>query len=311
MPRTVHAALGILALLALLATGGGAGLAAGDTALLEPGNISAWCIVPFDAGKRGSEARAAMLQGLGITKLAYDWRDEHIATFDAEITAMQAHGIEITAWWYPGHRQEVLDAIARHGIHPQLWVCGSARPGGAPVADPQRVEAEAARILPLAREAAAIGCRIALYNHREAWYEDQDNQIAMIERLRRDGASNVGIVFNFHHYRGAAGDFAARFARMQPYLFALNLNGMPIDPSAYPGVRFVGTDAGEAAMLRVVAASGWRGPVGIIHERPAMDAAEGLARSLRGLAWLRKELDQPGSGGPQPGESDPLPHPLP
>jgi hypothetical protein len=74
-------------------------------------------------------------------------------------------------------------------------------------------------------------------------------------------------------------------------------------------VRFVGTDAGEAAMLRVVLASGWLGPVGIIHERPAMDAAEGLARSLHGLEWLRKELVLPGSGGPQPTEQDPLPLP--
>jgi sugar phosphate isomerase/epimerase len=309
MPSTVRTAFAFVAIVAVLGAGAGCALEAGDSALLAPGNIAAWCIVPFDAGKRGPEARAAMLQGLGITKLAYDWRDEHIATFDAEIEAMQHHGVEITAWWYPGHRQEVLDAIARHGIHPQLWVCGAARSGAGAVGDPQRVEAEAARILPLAREAAAIGCRIALYNHREAWYEDQDNQIAMIERLRRDGVANVGIVFNFHHYRGAAGDFAARFARMQPYLVALNLNGMPADSSAYPGVRFVGTGAGEAAMLRVVLASGWHGPVGIIHERPTLDAAEGLARSLHGLDWLRQELAQPGSGGPQPTEQDPLPLP--
>ena len=307
MPRLLPALFALAVLLAPLCCGGGAVLTAGDSALLAPANLDAWCIVPFDPAKRGSEARAAMLQGLGITKLAYDWRDEHIPTFDAEIEALQRHGIELTAWWYPGHRQEILDTIARHHIHPQLWVCGAARPGGAPVGDAQRTEAEAQRILPLAKEAAALGCRIGLYNHREAWYENQDNQIAIIERLRRDGIDNVGIVFNFHHYRGAAGEFAARFTRMQPYLIALNLNGMPADPAAYPAVRTVGTDAGELAMLRVVVASGWQGPVGLIHERPAMDAAEGLARSLRGLAWLRQELVQPGAGGAQPSEQDPPP----
>ena len=284
-------------------------LGAGDADLLAPGNIAAWCIVPFDASKRGPEARAVMLQSLGITKLAYDWREEHVPTFDAEIEAMQRHGIEITAWWYPGHRQEVIDAIQRHGIHPQLWVCGVSRPGGGTVGDPQRIAVEAARILPLAQEAAAVGCRIALYNHREGWYEDQDNQIAIIEHLRHDGVSNVGIVFNFHHFRGVLADFATRFARMKPYLIALNLNGMPANTSVYPSVRFVGTDASEAAMLRVVVASGWNGPVGIIHERPTMDAAEGLAKNLRGLDWLRKELGQPGSGGPQPSEHDALNRP--
>lgn len=38
-----------------------------------------------------------MLNRLGITRLAYDWRDGHIPTSDAEVEAMQAHGIEISA----------------------------------------------------------------------------------------------------------------------------------------------------------------------------------------------------------------------
>jgi sugar phosphate isomerase/epimerase len=243
-----------------------------------------------------------MLQRLGITKLAYDWRDEHVPTFDAEIEAMRRHHIEITAWWYSHHLPAVLEAAKRHGIHPQLWVCGVRRPTGDAAGDPARIEAEAARILPFARDAASIGSSVGLYNHREPWCEDQDNQIAVIERLRRDGVDNVGIVFNFHHWRGPLAGFPALFERMQPYLLAVNLNGMPADTRDYPRVRFVGTDASELAMLRVVRDSGWRGPIGILHERPELDAERGLAHSLVGLEWLRKELAQPGSGGPQPTE---------
>jgi hypothetical protein len=55
-------------------------------------------------------------------------------------------------------------------------------------------------------------------------------------------------------------------------------------------------------MIRVVEASGWRGPVGIIHERGNLDAAEGIKGNLRGLEWVQKELRQPGSGGPKPQE---------
>src|SRR5689334_1304220 len=51
-------------------------------------NLLAWCIVPFDTQKRGPEERAQMLDDLGIKKLAYDWRAEHIPTFDAEVSAM-------------------------------------------------------------------------------------------------------------------------------------------------------------------------------------------------------------------------------
>ena len=36
-----------------------------------------------------------MLKKLGITKLAYDWRAEHVPTFDAECDAMKKHDIEL------------------------------------------------------------------------------------------------------------------------------------------------------------------------------------------------------------------------
>ena len=64
-------------------------------------NLVAWCIVPFDSKKREPEERAAMLEKLGFTKFAYDYRAEHIPTFDAEIEALKRHHVELTAWWFP------------------------------------------------------------------------------------------------------------------------------------------------------------------------------------------------------------------
>ena len=87
--------------------------AAEPPSLFDRQNIAALWIVPYDAKKRGPEERAQMLRELGLTKLAYDWRAEHVPTFNAEIEAMQKHGIEITAWWYPSHKPEILDAIKR------------------------------------------------------------------------------------------------------------------------------------------------------------------------------------------------------
>ena len=77
---------------------------------------------------------------------------------------------------------------------------------------------------------------------------------------------------------------------------------MKADTTQYPGVRYIGSDESELAMIRVVEASGWRGPVGVIHERGNLDAAEGIKRNLEGLEWVQKELRQPGSGGPRPQE---------
>src|SRR5579859_5822115 len=64
-------------------------------------NLFAWCVVPFDARERGPEERAQMLKGLGFKRFAYDWRDNHVPTFDAEIDALQGQGIELLAWWFP------------------------------------------------------------------------------------------------------------------------------------------------------------------------------------------------------------------
>ena len=174
----------------------------GSGEIFAPENLVAWCIVPFDSKKRGPEERAAMLSGLGIRKLAYDWRAEHVATFDAEVVAMRARGIELTAWWFPATldatAQDILAVIRRQKITPQLWVMG----GGGPVKDAEeqqaRVDAEAAKLVPVARAAAEVGCKVALYNHG-GWFGEPENQVAIIERLKREGISNAGMVYNFHH----------------------------------------------------------------------------------------------------------------
>ena len=46
--------------------------------LFQRDNLVAWCIVPFDAKKRGPEERAAMMEKLGLKHFAYDWRGEHV-----------------------------------------------------------------------------------------------------------------------------------------------------------------------------------------------------------------------------------------
>src|SRR5687767_13063684 len=67
--------------------------AASAERLLAPDNLVAWCIVPFDAKKRGPQERAEMLAKLGFRKFAYDYRAEHVPTFDAELAALAKHKI--------------------------------------------------------------------------------------------------------------------------------------------------------------------------------------------------------------------------
>ena len=66
-----------------------------NISLFDRGNLVAWCIVPFDSKKRGPEARAEMLARMGIFKFAYDWRAEHVSTFDEELDTLKRWNIDL------------------------------------------------------------------------------------------------------------------------------------------------------------------------------------------------------------------------
>jgi len=260
-------------------------------------NLVAWCIVPFDAKKRGPEERAAMLERLGLRRLAYDWRAEHLPTFEAELEALARHGIELTAWWFPttldGDARTILGLLERHKIRTQLWVMG----GGGPVKDEAeqraRVEAEAKRIRPIAEAAAKIGCTVELYNHG-GWFGEPENQLAIIESLK---LPNVGIVYNLHHGHEHLDRLPQLLRAMRPQLHALNLNGMNRGPET---ILPLGQGQMDLQLLKMIRDSGYHGPIGILNHTDE-DAEARLRDNLEGLEWLASQLDgQPAGPKPQP-----------
>src|SRR5262245_8565766 len=97
-------------------------------------NLVAWCIVPFDARKRGPEERVAMLRRLGFRRYAYDWRAEHLPGFDRELTLLAENGIKLEAVWFPASLDEsartILGLLEKHHVRTQLWVTiGDPAPG--------------------------------------------------------------------------------------------------------------------------------------------------------------------------------------
>jgi sugar phosphate isomerase/epimerase len=276
-------------------------LAAADT-LFARTNLMAWCIVPFDAKKRGPEERAAMLARLGFKHFAYDYRAEHIPTFDAELDALQRHGVQLDAWWFPTtlnpEARGILDVLKRHHVRAQLWITGSGSPTQTPAEQKVRVEAEAKRIEPIAQAAAELECTVGLYNHG-AWFGEPENQIEIIELLKRRGVRNVGIIYNQHHGHEHLAQFAALLQKMKPYLLVLNLNGM-VPNGERIGKKILPLGQGELdlKLLRIIRDSGWRGPIGILNHTDE-DAEARLRDNLDGLDWLVPQLDG-SSPGPKP-----------
>ncbi|MEY3535081.1 MAG: hypothetical protein RLZZ582_657 [Verrucomicrobiota bacterium] len=279
--------------------------------LFSKTNLVAWCIVPFDSQKRGPEARAEMLERLGIHRLAYDWRAEHIPAFDAEVAAMRKQHIDITAWWFPAalnaEAKAILDCIERNQIHPQLWVTMGTEPEPDVARLEQKIQAAAEALSPICTEAQKRGCTVALYNHL-GWFGEPANQVRVIEQLRKAGHSNVGSVYNFHHGHGHLTDFERHFKTLKPHLLALNLNGMVRDgDKAGKKIIPLGTGDEELRLMKIVQASGWRGPVGIIGHTEE-DAEVKLRKELDGLEKLMansasstKSAGEPPASGREPG----------
>jgi sugar phosphate isomerase/epimerase len=246
-------------------------------------NLVAWCVVPFDAAQRGPEARAEMLQELGIEKLAYDWRARHVPTFEEEIVQMKQHGIEFFAFW--GLHEEFLPLVKKHGIRPQFWVTMRGPGNGT---QQEKVEAAARRLLPAVEQTDKLGCKLGLYNHG-GWGGEPENLVAVTQWLQEHAdAEHVGIVYNLHHGHGHIDDFAEVSAAMKPYLLCLNLNGMNDD--AQPKILPIGQGEHDAALMKTIKQSGYSGPIGILDHRGDVDTEKALRANLDGMKKVLKQI---------------------
>jgi len=258
-------------------------------------NLMAWCIVPFDANKRGPKQRARMLQRLGIESLAYDWRQAHIDSFDEELRQLTDHGIKLSAFWlaggYPKDEKSavddpmlrpVIEFIQRHKLNIEVWKTCSVDGQDEMADDEARYQAGTRQIGTLCNVFNDLGCRYGLYNHG-GWGGEPET---MAEIARRLQSKDIGIVYNFHHGHEHLERMPGAFAAMRPYLTCVNLNG-----TTPGGPKILPLAAGErdAEILSMIADSGYNGPLGILDHRMETDAEESLRQNLVGLQVLLKE----------------------
>ena len=248
-------------------------------------NLVAWCVVPFDARQRNAEERAAMLERLGLSQLAYDWREEHVPYFEAEIQALKKHQIAFVAFW--GLHEDMFRLFQVYNIHPHVWLT---------VPDPgegtheEKMRAAGAMLLDAANRTRALGCKLGLYNHG-GWGGEPATMIDVCAWLRNEtGSDHIGIVYNLHHGHGHISDFAACLDAMKPWLLCLNLNGM--NTGGEPKILPIGQGEHDARIIRIILDSGYAGPIGILDHRPELDAEISLRQNLEGLDALLKDISR-------------------
>ena len=253
--------------------------------LFDKQNLAAWCIVPFDKAKRSPEARAEMVAKMGIQKIAYDWRQEHVVEFEREILAYQKHGIEMFAFW--GAHDEAFRLFEKYKLHPQLWIMMKG------TGDTQEAQIKSATegLLPLLAKAKAIGSQVGIYNHG-GWGGEPENMVAVCEYLKKNHATdNIGIVYNLHHGHSHLDRLPKAIEAMKPHLLCLNLNGMDIaGDTKGRKILPLGVGTQDVKVLRQIRASGYSGTIGILNHTNE-DAEGRLLDNLDGLKWLVPQLD--------------------
>jgi azurin len=253
--------------------------------LFDKSNLTAWCIVPFDAAKRTPEARAEMVAKLGLKKIAYDWRQEHVAEFEREILAYQKHGIEMVAFW--GQHEKAFRLFEKYHLHPQLWVMMKSEGE----TQETKIKTAAEALLPLLAKAKLLGSQVGIYNHG-GWGGEPENMIAVCDYLKKNHSTdNIGIVYNLHHGHSHLERLPKALEAMKPYLLSLNINGMDIaGDTKGRKILPLGVGSEDVKVLLIIRASGYSGPIGILNHTNE-DAEGRLLDNLDGLNWLLPQLD--------------------
>ncbi len=260
--------------------------------LFSMDNLVAWCIIPYDNQNRTAQERAEMLNEFGFTKMAYDWRNEHLPQFSEEIKTLREHNIELTSVWLwidqrasdgflPEH-EFIFETLENEEVSTRIWI-GMHTNFYEKYTDDKKVQRVAEMVRRIHERAQDSGSAVSLYNH-QGWLGIPENQVRVIEAT---GIDDIGIVFNFHHGHAQIDRFDEVLDILMPWLETVNLNGMEKDGAH---ILDIGKGDYEKAMIESLIESGYTGNIGIIGHTDGEDVREVLERNLEGLREILGEI---------------------
>ncbi|WP_422081394.1 sugar phosphate isomerase/epimerase family protein [Ulvibacterium sp.] len=250
-------------------------------------NIYAWCIVPYDRLERSPEARIAMLKKMGITKYAYDWREEHLAQMAEELQWAKKQGVKVISVWMwidargdtlgklSDSNEKVFEVIEEVDYKGQIWVSFAANFFEG-LSNSEAVAKGTEMIAFLSKRATALGCKIGLYNHGD-WFGEPRNQIQIIKALPDE---DLGLVYNFHHAHHQIDAFPEMIDTILPYLWYVNLSGLRKEG---PKILTIGEGDYEKEMIQLLLEKGYTGDFGILGHVAEKDVELVLKANLNGL----------------------------
>jgi hypothetical protein len=249
-----------------------------------------------------------MLRAMGVTKIIWDWRDEHIDTFDAELDALRQNNIELSGIWTPSPMpafeepeypsrfgvvstriKTLITEAARRGYTPDLWTQIAFGGPGAPSAPSEHfhraeVMRAADHLTGLVRLARGHGMCVVLTNHG-GWAGEPRTLIDIVTELAQRGLGNVGIGFRLQHAHHLIADLDHHIATMSEHLVAVMLSGA--DAGAELTGRVIlpfGAGSRDRWVTHALLESGWQGQL-VVHAVGNDDSEARLLDSLEGWEW--------------------------
>lgn len=258
-----------------------------------------------------------MLKRIGISKIVWDWRDEHLSAFDAELDALRQYQVELAGMWtplpmpafeepdyasrfgiVPTAIKTLITEAARRGHRPDLWTqIGFGQPGAPVRLSAQMHWAEVSRaadhLSGLARLARGHGMCVVPTNHG-GWAGEPRTLVDVVSELARRGLGNVGIGFRLQHAHHLIADLDHHLKTMDEHLVAVMLSGA--DAGAELTGRVIlpfGAGSRDRWVTHALLESGWRGQL-VIHAVGQNDSEARLLDSIDGWEWsVDRFLRQP------------------
>jgi len=258
--------------------------------------LSAWCILDFDALNRTPHERIDMLKQLGINYYGYNRGKGNLDNMQEEFRLAKDNGIEINAvfLWLNAKRdsigklsasnQELLGKLKDVDYKPAIWLSFSNN-FFEDLSQQQSVDYAIRMIEYIKAITDALGCELALYNHH-GWFGNPHNQVAVLKQMDKP---SISMVFNFHHTHEYVDEFPEVVKKIKPYLSFVNISGVKKDG---PKILPLGVGDHEYTMIKQLVDAGYNGPWGILGHVKTEDVQKVLEQNLTGLKQINTRLKQ-------------------
>lgn len=261
--------------------------------LIDPNDVTPWCIIGFDSEERTPQQRIDLLKELGLNKYGFNRGKADFSKMIEEFKLAAENQIEITSvfLWLNAKRdsvgklspanEELLSNLTKIDQKPDIWLSFSNN-YFENIDQAESIKVSTDFVSYVKTRADQLGCKLALYNHT-GWFGDPNNQVEVLKNLNDE---SVSLVYNFHHAHEHIDQFAEIAKKITPYLSYVNLNGVK---KGGPKILTIGEGDHELDMIKLLKDQGYNGPWGILGHIKEEDVEVVLRRNLKGLEILNSK----------------------